>query len=214
MFKAYVLGSAVHIPEYKTWKAMIRGRYDIYVPQNSKFVHNVFELNAELETSPLLGLRILQTLKDAVISEGDTKSRFMLKADWLTYMTAMNLERRAVLLWLDALLKKALVLNYDPTIIDAENATKLEISPSGEQHLYWGRGNYEYLLAMAEATSLADPAAFNALELANRSLGSRRFQDVIDIFTEYLWREDRLFCRVPDHESYKGQHELFFRSYS
>jgi hypothetical protein len=211
IFKAYVLGSAVHVPDYKTWKALIRGRYDIHVAQSAKFVHNIFELNAELETSPLIGLRILQTLKDAVVSHGDTKSRTMLKADLLAYMTAMNLERRAVLLWLDALLKKALVVNYDPTIVDAESASQLEIAPSGEQHLYWGRGSYDYLLAMAETTTLLDPAAFEALQAANQALGTRRAHDMIGIFIEYLRREDRLFCRAPDHESYKGQHELVFR---
>ena len=211
VFKAYVLASAVHVPEYKTWKALIRGRYDIYVAQSAKFVHNMFELNTELETSPLLGLRILQALKDAVVSQGETKSRYMSRMNLLTYVTAMNLERRAVILWLDALLKKALVLNYDPTITDAESATQLEISPSGEQHLYWGRGNYDYLLAMAETTTLLDPAALGALEIANQGLGSRRAQEMIRIFTDYLRREDHLFCRAPDHESYKGQHQLVIR---
>ncbi|MES2952356.1 MAG: AAA family ATPase [Pseudomonadota bacterium] len=211
IFKAYVLGSAVHVPDYKSWKALIRGRYDIYVASSAKFVHNVFELNTELETSPLLGLRILQTLKDAVVSHGDTKSRYMPKADLLSYMTAMSFERRAVLMWLDAMLKKALILNYDPTKIDAETATQLEVSPSGEQHLYWGRGSYDYLLAMAETTSVLDPEAFDALEGANQGHGTRRTQEMINIFTEYLRREDRLFCRVPDHESFKGQHELVFR---
>lgn len=209
IFKAYVLGSAVHVPPYKTWKALILGRYDIYVGQSAKFVHNVFELNAELETTPLLGLRILQALKDAVVNHGDTKNRYLSKTDLLKYLTAMGLESRAVLLWLDVMLKKALVLSYDPTIVDVENADRIEISPAGEQHLYWGRGNYDYLLAMAEITVLLSPEACRDLEIASQS--SRRTHDMISIFVEYLRREDELFCHAPDHESYHGQHELFHR---
>ena len=38
-----------------------------------------------------------------------------------------------------ALLKRAMVFNYDPTCVDEENATQLEISPTGELHLHWGQ---------------------------------------------------------------------------
>jgi hypothetical protein len=210
-FKAYVLGSALHVPDYKTRRALVRGRYDVYVPSSSKFVHNVFDLNAELETSPLLGLRILQALKDGVVLYGDTKSRYTLKSDLFNYMLAMGIERRAVSLWLDALLKKVLILNYDPTRVDAESASQLEVSPSGELHLYWGLGNYDYLLAMAETTAILNQAAFGDLENASRGQGSRRAHDVIGVFTSYLRSEDQAFCRPPDHESYKGQHQLTFR---
>ena len=46
---------------------------------------------------------------------------------------AMGLERRALALWLDALLKTALVIKYDPTCVTEKSATRLELSPSGEQ---------------------------------------------------------------------------------
>lgn len=210
-FKAYVLGSAVHVQDYKVRSALIKGRYDIYVPASAKFVHNIFELNTELETSPLLGLRILQALKDGVIHIGETKSRYTSKVDLYTYILAMGFDRRAVDLWLDALLKKALVLNYDPTKTDAEAATQLETSPSGELHLYWGRGNYDYLVAMAEVTTIHDQSAFNDLENASRGQGQRRAYDMITVFVTYLHGEDRIFCRIPDHESFRGQHDLSFR---
>jgi hypothetical protein len=123
----------------------------------------------------------------------------------------MGLERRAIHLWLDALLKKALVLNYDPTKIDADSVTQLEISPSGELHLFWGRGNYDYLEAMSEITTILAPTGFDALEGASHGKGQRRAQAMIKAFVEYLRAEDRLFCRPPEHESYRGQHDIEFR---
>lgn len=207
-FKAYVLQSALFIPDHKTRVALIRGRYDIHVSPSSKYVHNIFELNTELQTTPLLGLRLLQALKDAVVRSGDTKSRFTTKTDLYSYMLAMGLERRAVALWLNALLKKSLVANYDPTCIDEAEATQLEIAPSGELHLFWGRGNWDYFIAMAEVTSIRDEGAFNDLDAACRTLGGQRHIDVIGAFTTYLTNEDRFYCQVPEHESYIGQRNL------
>lgn len=207
-FKAYVLQSALYIPDHKTRRALIRGRYDIHVPQSSKYVHNVFDLNTELHTSPLLGLRILQALKDAVVRYGDTKSRYTAKADLYSYLLAMGFERRAIALWLDALLKKSLVVNYDPTCIDEVNASKLEVSPAGELHLFWGRGNYDYLVAMAEVTAILDEAAFADIDSASKTFGSQRTWQVIGVFTAYLMNEDHIYCQVPFHDSYVGQRNI------
>ncbi|HLO99541.1 MAG TPA: AAA family ATPase, partial [Fimbriimonas sp.] len=165
-FKAYVTGSAMEIPEGKIRRAMVRGRYDIYPADSHKFVHNIFDLNAELQTSPLLGLRILQVAKDAAIHHGETKTDYIPKNDLVGYICGMGFERRVVTLWLDALLKRALLFNYDPTCVDEQNATQLEISPSGELHLFWGCGGYDYLFAMAETTPVRDEAAFSEMELA------------------------------------------------
>jgi hypothetical protein len=210
-FKAYTVGSAVNVPDFKTRRALIRGRYDIFVASASKYVHNVFNLNSELETSPLLGLRILQALKDAVVASGDTKSRYMAKGDLFGYMLAMGLERRAVALWLDALLKRALVVNYDPTCLDEETATQLEISPAGELHLFWGRGNYDYVAAMAEVTPIFDEGAFASIEDTSGGQGNQRMHDLIAAFAQYLSGEDHIFCHVPDHESYLGQQSFLGR---
>jgi hypothetical protein len=50
-FKAYVVGSAIYIAPFKIRKALIRGRHDIFSPDSHKYLHNVFNLNAEIETS-------------------------------------------------------------------------------------------------------------------------------------------------------------------
>jgi len=204
-FKAYVTGSAVHIPEFKIRTAMIRGRYDIYSPDAHKYIHNVFDLNTEIRTSPLLGMRILQVVKDAAVRHGETKTNYISKANLFAYVCAMGFERRAVALWLDAMLKRALVFNYDPTCVDEQTATQLEIAPTGELHLFWGRGGYEYLSAIAETTPIRDEQAFREIESAYRNRQYERFHAVIASFLRYLIAEDQIYCRIPDHESYAGQ---------
>ena len=204
-FKAYVTASALAIPEFKIRRAMIRGRYDIYSPDAHKYVHNVFDLNAEIQTSPLLGLRILQAVKNAAIRHGETKSDYISKTDLFGYVCAMGFERRAVALWLDALLKRALLFNYDPTCVDEQRATQLELSPTGDLHLFWGQREFEYLFAVAETTPIRDEPAFTEMQLAYSDRWHNKSRAVIANFLRYLMAEDQVYCRIPLHESYAGQ---------
>jgi hypothetical protein len=205
-FKAYVVGNAIHVRPFKIRKALIRGRYDIYSPESHKYLHNVFDLNGEIQTSPLLGLRILQALKDADIRHGETRSKYISKADLVMYLCGMGLERRAISLWLDALLKRALVLNYDPTCVDESTATRVEISPTGELHLFWGCADYDYLFAMAETTPVRKEGAFVEMQRIYTERRTRHdYSAVVADFIRYLVAEDEIFAQVPDHESYNGQ---------
>jgi hypothetical protein len=210
-FKAYITSSAMAIPNYKIQKAMIRGRYDIYPAESHRFIHNIFDLNAEIRTSPLLAVRILQVAKDAVIRYGETKNTYIEKDDLIAYMCGMGFERRVITLWIDALLKRALLFNYDPTCVDEQHATQLEISPTGEFHLFWGCGGYEYLFAMAETTPVRDEAAFKEMDLAYRGRPYNQFHGVMACFLRYLVTEDQLYCRIPDHVSYRGQASLLYK---
>ena len=205
-FKVYAIGSAIHIRPFKIRKALIRGRYDIYTSDSHKYVHNVFNLNGEVQTSPLVGLRILQALKDADVKHGETRSRYISKADLLSYLCGMSLDRRAITLWLDALLKRALVYNYDPTCVDEATATKLEISPTGELHLFWGCGDYDYLFAMTETTPIRDESTFVEMQRTYQEhRENHTYFFLVADFLHYVISEDRTFARVPEHESYNGQ---------
>ena len=207
-FKAYVLNNAIHIPPYNVERALIRGRYDIFALTSNKYVHNIFELNTELETTPLLGIRILQALKDAEVRFGDSRTRFMNKDDLIGYIQAIGIDRRVIEIWLDAMLKAGLIFNYDPTQVDVSKATQLEISPCGKLHLFWACGSYVFLESMAEVTAIFDEPSYIGIENADRSQGKQRMHEIIQEFMKYLMKEDHVFCRVPDHASYEGQKKL------
>jgi hypothetical protein len=210
--KAYIIGTAFQIPEHRIRHALIKGRYDVYVAPSRKFVHNIFDLMADLQTTPLMGLRILQSLKDAALKHGVNKGSYLPKADFLQYMTGMGIEPAAVKLWLDVMLKKGLVLNYDPTCVDENSASQLEISPAGELHLYWGKGNFDYLFAMAEVTPIREKGTFDemfGIYAKNAHVQYRDFvEKIVSKFIGHLFAEDGLFCKVPEHPSYTGQLDI------
>lgn len=206
--KAYMIGTSLCMPEHRIRKAIIRGRYDIHVGESHKYVHNIFDLNGELMTTPLLGLRILQCIRDAEIREGETKTTYMPKTSLFSYLTAMGIEPRCIANWTDALLKRGLILNYDPTCVEESKATQLEISPAGDLHLYWGIGNFDYLLAMAEVTPIHVRDDFDAIQSAYEHRSQPAFGYVISRFIKYLVAEDAWFTKIPDHVSYDGQRHL------
>ncbi len=141
--------------------AIIRGAYDIYPSGEHEYVQNVFALTTRSDTTPLMGLRILQLLDDTRFQQVDGATQFIEIERVLEYFAAMHLEPRIVRDWVDAMLKTGLCLSYDPTRTSIEEVDRIEVSPSGRQHLNWALNDWVYLEAMLEVTPL----------LGNRSRG-------------------------------------------
>ena len=200
LINAHVSGSTLEIPRWRTEKAIMRLHYDIYPVGQHDFVQNIFSLSEDLPTTPLLGLRLLQLLADVPTREHE--GPVIEKSEILAYFSGMNIEDRAVLLWLDALLKTGLMLNYDPTMLEIDEASLVEISPSGRQHYFWATGSHEYFSAMSQVTPLLSESTF--MEMRDQSRESR-WRDRTAIFIDYLLREDVMYCGIPDHEAYESQ---------
>lgn len=202
--KAYLAGSALDVPPSRVAKALIRQKYDIYPVGSNDFVQNLFAINHDVPTSPLLGIRILQLLSDVIPDE--RRNSLLAVDDIEAYFGAMAVENRAVRLWLDGMLKTGLVLDYDPTISDIETSRQVEISPSGRQHMFWALGNYEYINAMMEVTPLLAEVVF--MELLNEARANVDWHRRTGRFIRYLLDEDAFYCLVPSHEAYKSQQRL------
>ncbi len=209
LYKAYILKTSLGIPEHTIKKAIIRGKYDIYPIGQHSFVQNIYALNTEITTTPLLGLRILQLLKDVQFKDIQGTQTYINIDQIYDYFSAMSIEHRVVSFWLDAMLKSGLCLSYDPTIKDISEAKKIEISPSGVQHLMWGLHDTTYMMSMLCVTPLLEQDTFSALEkLFKGSSLKDSWEKISTLFIDYLLREDALYCNVPEHEAYNGQKKL------
>ena len=60
----------------------------------------------------------------------------------MEYLKSMGVEPRATKTCLQAMLETGLCLSYDPTANRLEHAPKLQISPSGRQHLAWAQRDW------------------------------------------------------------------------
>lgn len=199
---AYLANTAVQVPDFRAVNALIKQRYDIYPVGQNEYVQNLFALNEDLTTTPLLGLRILQLLSD--VPRDERRAALLEVDDLVAYSAGMNIESRATYLWLQALLDTQLVLNYDPTIADIKDATRVEISPSGRLHLLWAQTNHDYLASMAVVTPLLTESVFKSIS----ELHDRDWRAAAAEFIDYLVDEDRTYCLLPKHESYQSQERL------
>lgn len=83
------------MPRWCVERALIRLHYDIYSVAQHDFVQNLFALNEDLLTTPLLGLRLLQLLND--VPEREHEGGVIDVSEILAYFSGMNIEDRAVL---------------------------------------------------------------------------------------------------------------------
>lgn len=208
LVKAYITNSAITVPEYDIIRAIIRKGYNYYPTGQNEFVQNIFALSTEVETTPLISLRVLRMLRDAKHHDSSGFEDYVTIEQMLDYFQAIGIERRATLLSIDALLKSGLCFSYDPTITDINSVQKVQLSPSGLQHLHWGTWNEVYIGSMLQITPISDEMIHeNLLLIADISSHGNWKRSVI-LFLEYLLREDKLYSKIIDHESYLGQVKL------
>jgi len=205
LVSAYLSGSALELPNFRAVKALVRQKYDIYPVGMNEFVQNIFALNLELATTPLLGLRILQLLSD--VTPDERREKLIDVEQVQAYCSIMGIEDRAIRLWLDQLLKTGLILAYDPTTSEIEHSRQIEISPSGWQHLNWALWDFTYLSAMVDVTPILTRPVFDQL-VSNRRDHRTSWHQEIGQFLEYLIDEDAAYCTLPSHETYESQTRL------
>lgn len=184
----------------------MKGQYDIYPAGLHNFIWNIFNADEDIETSPLMGLRILRLLRDAQKSDSDDP--FVTIDQILDYFKAMLVDSSVTIAWLSRLLETGLCLSYDPTVTNINHAGRIEIAPAGFQHLRWGTRDADYAKMMLEVTPIIDSVTYEKLA----SLARRPHRDVwreeLECFVDYLIAEDEKYCKIPAHDAYINQRKL------
>ena len=188
--------------------AMIRGKYDIYYPTTQSFIHNAYNLVPVYETTPLLAVRLLQFLEGAYHGNADNDARYVLTTEIVEYFQAMNIDPRTTLACLDAMLDRGLCLSYDPTSKTIAKTIKLEVSPSGQQHLTWAVQDWIYIESMAEITPLHDGEAAKHIRASLGSGEAHLRRSAVSTLIAYLLLEDSQFCVIPAHSIYEEQKNM------
>jgi len=192
------------IKPYRIKNALIKRFSQCYPINNHKFIQNLFYLTSNVNTSPILSMRILQVLIDR--KSDQREDNYISTDQTLDYFTAMGVDRSVTFKHLNILLKSGLILSYDPTILEITDSRKVEISSSGFEHYLWSLNDNEYLYAMLEVTSITENELYLYFE-RNYYYWKERNSVMIE-FLEYLRREDSIYCHIPEHAAYKGQHTI------
>lgn len=207
LVKAHIAGNTEPIPKHRIKNAIIKKRYDIYPSNEHSFVQNIYAVLTDPASSPLIGLRILQYLRDIGKNERHEQIQFVKVTNICDYFSNIGVPIEVTKKWTGELLRLGLLLNYDPTILTIDEQTQVEISPSGITHLNWGSADLHYLQAMSVVTPTRSQTVH--LEIYNSLSDYRnKWSSSVICFIEYLLQEDAIYCQIPSHTSFKGQQDL------
>jgi cold shock CspA family protein len=205
---AFVTHTTIAVSPEDAKMAIIRGKYDIYPTGQSAFIQNLYALTTEIVTSPLLGVRILRLLDETNYQQAEGEARYLAVDQIVQYCSGMNFEPRAVRSWLDAMLKCGLCLSYDPTAAGIDKTARVEIAPSGRQHLDWAMKDWTYIEAMMEVTPLFDRQLHQEIShLIGADMPYAR-RKALRSFLTYLLKEDERYALIPAHAMYADQQGL------
>lgn len=202
LFKAYMAGTLDAIQGYRIKNAIIKKHYDIYPMEEHSFVQNVYAFHFDPPTTPLLGIRILAFLRD-VANESDSQ-RYISVSTIQSYFMDLGINQHITLKWLEKLVETGLAFNYDPTIVEIDDESEVEISPSGLVHLKWAMYDADYVQSMSFVTNIRDKDIFEKI-YENTLDFKKRWNYMVVNFIEYLLNEDSLYCSIPGHSNYEKQ---------
>jgi hypothetical protein len=205
LFKAHLAGTAWAIHEWKIKASIIKRKYDIYPVDEHPFVQNIYSLATDVPTTPLLGVRILQLLRDTQLRANRDESQFTPLTAIYEYFSSLGITPRTLEPWVDALFRTGLIFDYDPTKKDIDDTSRFELSSAGKVHLIWGSMEEEYVKAMKEVTPVRDMDIYERLHQYYRSGYSGNWRESLAAFIDYLLDEDARWCVVPDHKHFEGQ---------
>ena len=207
LLKVYIAKSTLILDQRRIKEAIIREGYDIYPAGRAEFVQNIFDIGSVQETTPLLGIRILQLLRDCR-KRPLGRDEFIDLGELYGYLGAMGIEEPVAEEWLGSLLENELCFAYDPTIRDITQAERVQLAPAGLQHLIWAKEDWDYIRAMSEVAPYHSQHYYEqAMHCCEQKTRRAQLEGIANFF-EYVASEDKQFCLVPDHAQFAGQKSI------
>jgi energy-coupling factor transporter ATP-binding protein EcfA2 len=212
LVKAYAVGERFRPQRINIKKALFFGEYNHFYQQESSFILNLFEVDSNAITSPLLRLSILRLLIDVYSDTADSEKIYLSIEDILNYFEPATVSRTVVKDHIKALLDYRLVEPYDPTDSHIYESQRVKITHCGRIHYEFVTDDKEgvYMSEMALMTPVSSQDYISkARELMKRGkLSAQDWRTIIKWFVEYCLAQDRLYLSLPKSDSYLSQKTL------
>ncbi|AFY66725.1 hypothetical protein [Geitlerinema sp. PCC 7407] len=228
LIKAYTIGESFR-PGYRNIKkALLLGEYNYFSQQESSFILNLFEIDSNSITSPLLRLSILRLLMDVYSdTASDTEKIYLSADDILNYFEPATVSRTIVKEHLKSLLDRRLIEPYDPTDINIYESQRFKVTHCGRIH-------YEFVTEDKSGTYMGEMALVTPVvsheyaskirqvleendKLSDQDLQKNiNEQKIVRFFVEYCLEQDKLHISLPKSTAYRSQEilrEVLFRNW-
>jgi len=188
-------------------QALVQGDYSSFSKENSAFVANLFEVDANFPSTPLLRLSLIKLLIDQA-GENRELGGYTSTQQIISYFNSMGVSDEAVRANLAALLQARLIEPYDASAESIDEADRFAVSHSGRMHYEMATTDRIYIGQMAFATPLDSLVAVDRLRKLKAARGHRDWVEVRRNFITYCMGKDRKLVRLPKDNMYDGQRQL------
>jgi hypothetical protein len=211
LVKAYAIGERFRPSRRTISKALLLGDYNHFYQQDSSSILNLFEVDSNAVTSPLLRLSILRLLMDVSSSTSESEKMYRSVEDILNYFEPATVSRTIVKEHLKSLLKYRLIEPYDPTDEDVYETQRVQVTHCGRIHYEFVTDDKEgvYMSEMALMTPVRSQEYISKNRtLLKEKLSFEDWRKIIEWFVDYCLNEDQLFISLPNSSSYQSQRVL------
>lgn len=208
---AYVSGGpgrGLTIGHRKFMQALLLGNYNNFQQDESPFILNVFQVNPDFPSSPLLRLSILKLLIDKA-GMADDLTGYVPISQLMLYFGSMGVSEEAIISALQSLLDYRLIEPFDASNSEIFNEQRLSITHSGRVHYEMSTMDSIYVSQMAFATPVRSGSVIAKMRsIKNARMGAVEWSMVRRIIVLYCFSEDRAFINIPKDDMFGGQRQL------
>jgi energy-coupling factor transporter ATP-binding protein EcfA2 len=210
---AYAVGEKFRPERVNIKKALLNGEYNHFFQQESSFILNLFEVNSNAVTSPLIRISILRLLMDLYSESSVDSERIYLSVDNIfNYFEPAMINRTVIKDHLKCLLDYRLLEPYDPTDVHIYDLQRLKITHCGRIHYEFVSDDKDgvYMSEMALMTPVSKQSYItNVREIMNSGkLNFQNWRSIISLFVNYCLEQDGIHLILPKSDSYKSQRLL------
>ena len=205
---AYIAGSGLQIKERYILGALIAGDYNHFIQEENSFILNMFSINPEFYTSPLIKLSIIVLLHNKDISSSGRELSYMTIEDIMNYCEPIGFSRSAARYYLQIMLQYRLIEPYDPTEENIFEDLRVRITTAGKIHYEFAINDETYVTHMALTTPIRDHSLCSRKRQVFSGGGKLTREDwksLISDFIRYILDEDKNFVTIPKREMYEMQ---------
>ena len=211
LVKSYLVGRRRRISTLRIELALLLGDYTLFNHRQSDYILNLFTVNPDAITSPLLKLSLLQLLRDKAFAVNDPAQQYRTVEDVLNYFEPTSLFRATVKQHLLELLEYRLIEPYNPTDVEIYEEQRIRVTYAG--HIHWefvlGTEHAIYMANMALTTPVREENVVSYIRDKRRHhLFRDDWNEIASKFMEYCLRQDELFITLPAAEAYESQRQI------
>lgn len=212
LVKAYAVGQSYRPQRINIKKALLFGDYNHFYQQDSSFILNLFLVNHNTVTTPLLKLSIIRLLMDIYSDNSDSEKIYLTVENILNYFEPATVSRTLVKDHLKTLLDYRLVEPYDPTDTFVYESQKLKVTLCGRIHYEFVADDKEgiYMSEMALMTPVSSQEYVSRTRdlMKQGKLSSEDWRTITKWFVEYCLKQDEIYISLPQSDSYRSQRAM------